>query len=107
MVRVEPQKLEVALARIEGALAEGFAAVRGELAVLRQQVSHETDRRSELAGVVSALDARVDALEQSAVTREDMEKRATRTLQWVTFIVGSLITVGGIVIGAVVSFLVR
>lgn len=102
---MEPQKLEVALARIEGALAEGFAAIRGELAVLRQQVSHETDRRSELANALAELEDRVDRIEQYAVTRTDLEKRNSRILQWVTFICGSMITIGGIITSTVVSFI--
>lgn len=111
---MEQQNIEATLARIEGKLAEGLAGIRGELAVFRQQVTYESDRRTELSVAVAQLDTRVDMIEKSAVTHEDMkearevmEKRASRTLQWVSFIVGALLTAGGLVITVAVAFLVR
>lgn len=88
-----------ALADIRLAVEVGLTAVNGRLDVIIERLEHQDRRADQHAEQLVGLDARLDTVERTAVTREDMAARQHSTLGWVTVIV----TVIGIIVGAAVT----
>ena len=77
---------EVSLTRIEG-----------QLALLLQRQDQQDRRADQHDTRLVSLDARLDQVERTQVTREDLEKRSGKTLAWMGVIVAvvSILTATG------------
>ena len=87
------------LADIQRSLEVGLIGVHGRLDVIIERLDHHGRRVDQHEEKISSLDSRLDTVEKTTVTRQDMEARAKRTISIVTVVVSAI----GIVVGAVIT----
>ncbi|MFL1441812.1 hypothetical protein [Nocardiopsis protaetiae] len=87
------------LADMRRVLEVGLTELRGRLDVIIERLEQQDKRADAHAAQISELDGRLDTVEKTAVTREDMDARARRTIS----IVAIVVTCIGIVVGALVT----
>lgn len=110
-----PATVEAALARIEGSLGEGFADLRGQIALVLQRADQTDERLKDQARQLGELEARTRVLESTsatreavkgvedvAVTHEQLNGRFRRTTTMLTLVMTGL----AIVIGSATTVLV-
>lgn len=88
---------EVAFLRLQSSLDVGITRITGQLDVILQRLDQQDKRGDDHASQLGTLDTRVDALERTAVTREDLERRqsaAARSVGIVVSVVAIVASVG-------------
>lgn len=101
-----PPGVDAALTRLQASVDRGFgdlrteiASMRGSMDLLTQRSTQQDQRDDEQRRRADELDARVRAVEATAITRDEMDRQQRRTLAWV----GLIVSIIGVVIGAAVS----
>lgn len=89
------------LADIQRSLEVGLIGVHGRLDVIIERLDHHGRRVDQHEERIGHLDARLDQVERTAITRQDMDTRAKRTISIVTVVVAGI----GILIGALVTII--
>ena len=74
------------LADIQRSLEVGLIGVHGRLDVIIERLDHHGRRVDQHEEKIGALDSRLDTVEKTAVTRQDMEARAKRTINIVAVV---------------------
>lgn len=82
------QQLEGVLADFRRTAEVSLARIEGALALLLQRQEQSERRADAQDAVLAKLDTRIDQVERSHVTRDDLDKRSQRTIAWMGVIVG-------------------
>jgi hypothetical protein len=105
-----PGDLHLALAKLSEITAVGLAEIKGQLAMLMQRADHSDWRIDELAkrvdadrGTVTAqhqqVEARLDAVERDAITRQQLAERTRQIIA----IVGLMVTIASVLVTVVLA----
>ena len=81
------------LADIRRSVEVGLTGVNGRLDVIIERLDHHGRRVDQHEEQLGSLDARLDEVERTAVTREDMDARGRRTISIVALVVTGIGTV--------------
>lgn len=117
MTMPDPSRLELAITELKGSMDAGMARIEGRLDLLVQRAEHSDQRAAEQAAWIQRVDDkvvkvddRVDKVEATAATREEvraeMNERSRRTIQIVAIIcalLGSATGAGTAILIAVVT----
>jgi hypothetical protein len=92
--------VQLGILNLQNSVDVGFARVEGQLALVIQRADQTDKLLTEHAEQIAAIDTRLDVVERSAVTREDMEKRQAASARTVGIVVSilALITSSGVAI---------
>lgn len=90
------------LADIRRSVEVGLTGVNGRLDVIIERLDHHGRRVDQHEEQLASLDARLDAVERTAITRDDMDARGRRTIS----IVALVVTVIGIVVGTLTTVII-
>lgn len=90
------------LADLRRTVEVGLTAVSGRLDVIIERLEQQDKRADTHDEKIGTLDARLDSVERTAVTREDMEARQRRTISIVTVIVSAVGVITTVVLALVV-----
>jgi len=96
MTPSETNRLELAITELRGAMDAALARIEGRLDLLVQRAEQSDQRAAEQSDELRRHDERLDRLEREAVTRADMDRRMSRTIQ----VLGVIATMLGIAAGA-------
>lgn len=91
---------ELALLRAE--LMTALTRIEGDVRLILQRLDQTDQRAADQARELRRHDERLDALERTAVTKADMDRSRTRTMQ----VLGLIATVLGIASGAGTSIII-
>lgn len=84
-------------------LEVGLTAVNGRLDVIIERLEQQ-DKRADLhASQIATLDSRMDAVEKTAVTREDMDARGRRTISIVAIVVTIIVAAVGTLVTVILA----
>lgn len=110
MTMPDPTRLELAITELKGSMDAGMARIEGRLDLLVQRAEHTDQRAADHAALIQRLDDRVDKVEATAATREEvraeMNERSRRTIQIVAIIcalLGSATGAGTAILIAVIT----
>lgn len=90
------------LADIRRSVEVGLTGVNGRLDVIIERLDHHGRRVDQHEEQLTQLDTRLDAVERTAVTREDMDSRGRRTISIVALVVSAI----GIVVGTLTTVII-
>jgi len=101
----DPTPLEQRIADLQRAMEVGFERLAGQLggqiALLGQRLDQADVHRVETVQRLDRYDERLDALERTSVTREEMTERSRRTVA----VAGVVMTVLSLLVGTGVSII--
>lgn len=83
------------LADIHRVVEVGLTEVRGRLDVILSRLEQQDKRADRHEEQITGLDTRLDAVEKTAVTREDMDARSRRTISIVAVVVTIIVALVG------------
>lgn len=75
------------LADIRRSVEVGLTGVNGRLDVIIERLDHHGRRVDQHEERIGSLDARLDVVERTAITRQDMDARGRRTISIVALVV--------------------
>lgn len=93
MTPSETNRLELAITELRGAMDAALARIEGRLDLLVQRAEHSDAHAAAQDQRLDRHDERLDALERTAVTRDDLDRSRARTIQALSVVV-ALIGIG-------------
>jgi hypothetical protein len=90
------------LADIHRVVEVGLTEVRGRLDVILSRLEQQDKRADQHENQIAGLDTRLDTVERTAVTREDMDARGRRTISIVALVVTGI----GILVGTLTTVII-